>query len=449
MNLQNKINVGIFFGNYGPYHHARVGALQSYTKNLNFKIIPIEISKSSSTYSWESKFDNCKNLKTLFHKDEEKINPILIFFKTYIFLRKNKIKVIFLPSYSPLRYFVLFLAAKANLSKTIMMNESHRGTEKAKGIKKIFKIFIINQFDSALVGGKPHKRYFNSLGFKNNKIFTGYDAINNKYFTEASRAIKDKSNNKFRDKEKEYQLPSKYFLSLGRLVKKKNLKLLIIAYFKYTQFYLDKNQKIPSSLVFVGDGEDKEELVNLVRELGLNCYDFSQNFNKITSTNKSIKKGSVYFYGFKQIDENPIFYTKAKAFVLPSLYEEWGLVINEAMACSIPVLVSKVVGCVEDLMPKKSKFYKINKINFYKFLSLFSFERLSNEDLPELRDNGLIFNPLSDKSLSIALRYMEEGDNKRYNFFAKKMGLESKKIIRYFSCSNFAKQAHKALRCVI
>ena len=36
MNLQNKINVGIIFGNYGPYHHARVGALQSYTKNLNF-----------------------------------------------------------------------------------------------------------------------------------------------------------------------------------------------------------------------------------------------------------------------------------------------------------------------------------------------------------------------------------------------------------------------------
>ena len=126
-----------------------------------------------------------------------------------------------------------------------------------------------------------------------------------------------------------------------------------------------------------------------------------------------------------------------------------GPVINEAMACSIPVLVSKVVGCVEDLMPKKNKFYKINKINFYKFLSLFSLERLSNDDLPELRDNGLIFNPLSDKSLSIALRYMEEGDKKKYNFFAKKMGLESKKIIRDFSCSNFAKQAHKALRCVI
>ena len=44
--------------------------------------------------------------------------------------------------------------------------------------------------------------------------------------------------------------------------------------------------------------------------------------------------------------------------MLPSLYEEWGLVINEAMACSIPVLVSKVVGWVEDLMPKKVNFIK-------------------------------------------------------------------------------------------
>ena len=40
--------------------------------------------------------------------------------------------------------------------------------------------------DAALVGGTPHKRYFAGLGIPEDKIFTGYDAIDNAYF--AARA---------------------------------------------------------------------------------------------------------------------------------------------------------------------------------------------------------------------------------------------------------------------
>lgn len=67
-----------------------------------------------------------------------------------------------------------------------MMNESHAGTELATGWKRWIKRQIVKRFDAALVGGEPHKRHFASLGIPADKIFTGYDAVDNDFF--ASRA---------------------------------------------------------------------------------------------------------------------------------------------------------------------------------------------------------------------------------------------------------------------
>jgi glycosyltransferase involved in cell wall biosynthesis len=54
--------------------------------------------------------------------------------------------------------------------------------------------------------------------------------------------------------------------------------------------------------------------------------------------------------GFKQYSELPIYYGLAKAFVHASTTEQWGLVVNEAMASGLPVLVSSRCGCATDLV---------------------------------------------------------------------------------------------------
>ena len=59
---------------------------------------------------------------------------------------------------------------------------------------------------------------------------------------------------------------------------------------------------------------------------------------------------TVYFPGFRQIDELPKFYAHAGCFVHPALEEPWGLVINEAMACGLPVLSGTNVGAAEELV---------------------------------------------------------------------------------------------------
>jgi glycosyltransferase involved in cell wall biosynthesis len=54
--------------------------------------------------------------------------------------------------------------------------------------------------------------------------------------------------------------------------------------------------------------------------------------------------------GFKQYAELPLYYGSAAAFIHASTTEQWGLVVNEAMASGLPVLVSNRCGCAPDLV---------------------------------------------------------------------------------------------------
>jgi glycosyltransferase involved in cell wall biosynthesis len=60
--------------------------------------------------------------------------------------------------------------------------------------------------------------------------------------------------------------------------------------------------------------------------------------------------GTVYFPGFRQIEELPRFYAAAACFIHPALEEPWGLVLNEAMACGLPILASRNGGAAEELV---------------------------------------------------------------------------------------------------
>ena len=92
----------------------------------------------------------------------------------------------------------------------------------------------------------------------------------------------------------------------------------------------EKVESDKKTLIFVGDGYLRKELEDYVVE-------------------KKLK--NVYFVGIKNQTELPYYYTMADIFVLPSgLGETWGLVVNEAMNFELPIIVSDLVGCREDLV---------------------------------------------------------------------------------------------------
>jgi glycosyltransferase involved in cell wall biosynthesis len=59
---------------------------------------------------------------------------------------------------------------------------------------------------------------------------------------------------------------------------------------------------------------------------------------------------TVLMPGFKQYDRLPTYYSLADAFLHVSRSEPWGLVVNEAMASGLPVIVSKACGCSSNLV---------------------------------------------------------------------------------------------------
>ena len=83
-------------------------------------------------------------------------------------------------------------------------------------------------------------------------------------------------------------------------------------------------------LVVLGDGTLRGELEQRVAALGLGTR--------------------VLMPGFKQYPDLPLYYGLAQAFILASTTEQWGLVVNEAMASGLPVLVSERCGCAHDLV---------------------------------------------------------------------------------------------------
>jgi len=294
---------------------------------------------------------------------------------------------------------------------------------------------------------------------------------------------------------KAYGLPERYFLSLGRMVEKKNLSTLVEAYARFARASVEKHgagsrehgekkhgagsmeqranltencklntEHCPPGLVFVGSGELEDALREQARSLGLRVVDCtaagsqSSGVSRQEGTAANCKlqtehslendRGAVFFYGFRQIEENAVFYALAEAFVLPSLKEEWGLVVNEAMACSLPVIVSRTAGCAEDLLPlSESVQCSVGSVQSGENADADDC-RLKTENSLEQRSNGFIFDPKSSDALSEALRRIAEGETADGGDAAAtlkaEMGRRSREIVAKFGCENFARQALRA-----
>jgi glycosyltransferase involved in cell wall biosynthesis len=419
-------SVGILWVQYGPYHCARFAALKRRAEPA--KVHALEFSNRTSVYAW-NRSEVPKDLITLCPGSvAEELSFLQVFRQARRTFAELKLDVCFLPSYAPRQPLAAFLAAKSLGIRTVMMNESHAGTSRAKGLAAAVKRRLVGLFDTALVGGDPQKRYIAELGLPEKKIFTGYDAVDNDYFARRSEEIRSRD----REIRAQYQLPDHYFLSLGRFVAKKNSTSLIKAY----RQVLDSRPASQTHLVLVGSGDQEAALRSLCQQLQLPVYDKTESALSTPHAALRNEPPGVHFYGFRQVTENPVFYALADAFVLPSLYEEWGLVVNEAMACGLPVLVSKTAGCAEDLLVR-------DRITLSSGLSP-DLQSCLAQLAGHIRQNGFLFDPNSIKSLANAMRVLEAVPAIRES-----MGLASRRIIEHFSCANFAANALRAANAAL
>jgi glycosyltransferase involved in cell wall biosynthesis len=75
----------------------------------------------------------------------------------------------------------------------------------------------------------------------------------------------------------------------------------------------------------------------------------------------------------------------ADALIFPTLEDVWGLVVNEAMLCGVPVLCSKYAGCATELVPAESIFDPQNAVEFVRKFRDAVAGRLPKPDRSRLR----------------------------------------------------------------
>ena len=192
--------------------------------------------------------------------------------------------------------------------------------------------WVRRHYDAAFVAGERAATYLTQMGFLRERIWTGYDVVDNRAFAAGAEAARSDSD-ALRIR---LGLPERYFLFVGRFAREKNLPCLLEAYAKY--------RAVPGrrawGLVLVGGGP----LESSLRDLALGLPD-------------------VVFAGAQYTNAISDYFGLASCLVLPSISETWGLVVNEAMAAGLPVLVSHRAGCVPELVRPGLNGYVCNPLD--------------------------------------------------------------------------------------
>jgi glycosyltransferase involved in cell wall biosynthesis len=229
---------------------------------------------------------------------------------------------------------LLFLTPK---SKNCLQFESSIRESKVTGVIAVIKKLFFSRISIALPSGKLQTAVFEALGYKGTIIETKGVGIFNKSCIKEPNKIS--------------QNPIPNYIYVGRLIPVKNLEFLIAVF-----------NAINKPLTIVGAGI------------------FDPVLKKQANSN-------IKFTGFVPNEDLGGLYNVNDIFILPSISEPWGLVVEEAVYFGLPVLVSDAVGCQEEMVLKPK--------------------------------TGIVFSPFDAESLKNAIKKMENNvEYYRHNCFS-------------------------------
>lgn len=259
------------------------------------------------------------------------------FFSPTLFytLIQNSPEVIIIGGYHHPSSLLAIIYAKLFRKRVILWCESNKYEQRSyHPLKEAYKRWYVKNCNAYIAPGKASCEYLVSLGAENRIIYIAPNAVDNDYFNQA--CSKYRQNKEALKKSRNY--PDKIILYVGRLIDKKGIFDLLKAF----QIISDKQSDI--GLLLVGSGEKEKHY-----------KDFCKN-NQIKN---------IFFTGFLQQEELPLYYGLSDVFVLPTHSDPWGLVLNEAMACGLPVISSDAAGGAQDLIIHRENGYifKMGDIN--------------------------------------------------------------------------------------
>jgi glycosyltransferase involved in cell wall biosynthesis len=192
--------------------------------------------------------------------------------------------------------------------------------DNAQGIRRVLKArwlgLVARQAAAILVVGKASRMFWEAYGARAAQIFEAPFAVDNAWFATESQLQQAKAEAFCQQLKWEGKT---VFLYVGRLIKRKNVDLLIQA--------VRNAELAQATLLIAGDGEERAAL------------------EALASGDPRIK-----FVGNATQQELAFYYALADVLVLPSRTEPWGLVVNEAMACGLAIVAHWQCGAAVDLV---------------------------------------------------------------------------------------------------
>jgi len=336
--IMNKPEALIFFQYLPPW---RIDVFNEMAEYYNLTIAFTDADSEGFSYNKTEllkKLD--KRINTVFLKKGFRIKQRPVKFGILRLIKKVKPEIIFSHEYAPTSVLVAFYRMFFHYRYIITTSDNLDIAQNVKGLKAIFRKYILNRADAIVVYSdivkKWYKKIFPELRAEVCPNIQNPDSLLNyrKLFPPLIKKYKEKFN-----------ITNKsVLLYTGRLEYIKGLDLLLNAF--------AKSENKDFLLVLVGKGKEDKNLRQ-------QCVDL-----KI--------EGRVVFAGFYTGVNLYAWYDIADFFILPSRFEPFGAVINESLVYGCPVLASKYIGATDLICNDNGLLFDpLNEKEFIKMLNVF------------------------------------------------------------------------------
>ena len=230
-----------------------------------------------------------------------------------------------------------------------------------------------------LVNGEETKKYLMSIGVKEEKIHRGGMSADSTGLRAGIAAMSEEEKEAMRRRYKKDG--GLLFLFCGALIPRKGVEPLLAAWKEHVKTHPN------DTLVMVGGGELHDKIIKMYGNMP-----------------------SVFIEGRKEYSEVCKYYGIADVFILPTIEDNWSLVIPEAMACGLPVATSIYNGCHTELIHEG--------------------------------ENGCTFDTFDQSSMLKAFDYFHHVDLKAH-------GQKSMEIEKVYNTENCARREYEGILAVI
>lgn len=295
--------------NLVPYHHAR---FEAFCSQPGIDGVLLQVTDRDAFKVLEFKADHAHyRLRTLFPKREPgQIKLSQIRQKLFDCIDEEKPDVLCVSGFGIDPGIAMLAAAVKYRLPAVIFSESNYFDAPRNRIVEYLKSHLIRICGAGLVGGTWQKEYMCNQGrMEPDSVFFGHNVVDSSHFVNPGP----------------HRFDAPYFFVCARMEEKKNFLRLLDAYAEYR-----KSVEAPWPLKIAGDGYQRPAVEAKIDELKLREF--------------------VTLSGAVPFAEIAPYYWQAGAFVHISSTEQWGLVVNEAMAAGCPLIVSRRCGCAADLV---------------------------------------------------------------------------------------------------